>query len=69
VRSQEQLLFSWVRDGVHSERNMRFVPTIVHGVADYVVGLCVIALPFYFGLTSTQRFAFVAMGTLVILSL
>jgi hypothetical protein len=29
---------------------MRFVSTVVHGALDYVVGLSVIGLPFYFGL-------------------
>jgi len=36
---------------------MRFIPTIVHGLADYIVGLIVVGLPFYFGWTGTSRIA------------
>jgi hypothetical protein len=45
---------------------MRFFPTVIHGVADYVVGLVGIASPSYFGLTSFQRFAFSATGMPVV---
>jgi hypothetical protein len=45
---------------------MRFIPTIVHGLADYVVGLVVIALPLYFEWAESPRVAFVALGLLVI---
>ena len=46
---------------------MRFVPTLLHGIADYVVGIGVIGLPFLFGLTGTPRFVFVAMGLFVLI--
>jgi hypothetical protein len=45
---------------------MRFVPTAAHGLADYVVGLIVVGLPFYFGWTGASRFTFVTLGVLVI---
>jgi hypothetical protein len=45
---------------------MRFIPTIVHGLADYVVGLLVIALPFYFGWAGNARVVFAALGCLVV---
>ena len=44
---------------------MRFVPTIVHGVADYFVGLVVVALPFYFGWTGLARASFLTLGLFV----
>jgi hypothetical protein len=44
---------------------MRFIPTTAH-VADYVVGLIVMGLPFQFGWTGASRITFVTMGTLVI---
>jgi hypothetical protein len=45
---------------------MRFIPTTAHGLADYIVGLVVVGLPFYFGWTGTSRIAFVTLGLLVI---
>jgi hypothetical protein len=45
---------------------MRFIPTTAHGLADYIVGLVVVGLPFYFGWTGTGRIAFVTLGLLVI---
>jgi hypothetical protein len=45
---------------------MRFIPTTAHGLADYIVGLVVAGLPFYFGWTGTSRIAFVTLGLLVI---
>jgi hypothetical protein len=45
---------------------MRFIPTSVHGLADYIVGLIVVGLPFYYGLTGTSRVAFVTLGLLAI---
>lgn len=46
---------------------MRFVPTLVHGIADYVVGMIVLGLPFYYGLTGSQRMPFVVLGVFVII--
>jgi hypothetical protein len=46
---------------------VRFVPTVVHGIADYVVGLVVIALPFVYGWTGTPRWLFIVLGAVVIL--
>jgi hypothetical protein len=46
---------------------MRFIPTIVHGLADYVVGLIVIALPSYLGWTVNARIVFVTLGLAVII--
>ena len=45
---------------------MRFIPTTAHGLADYIVGLVVVGLPFYFGWIGTGRIAFVTLGLLVI---
>jgi hypothetical protein len=45
---------------------MRFIPTTAHGLADYIVGLIVVGLPFYYGLTGTSRVAFVTLGLFVI---
>ena|ERR1700684_2425828 len=45
---------------------MRFIPTVVHGVADYVVGIVVMALPFYFGWTGASRIAVEALGVFAI---
>jgi hypothetical protein len=41
---------------------MRFIPTAVHGIADYVVGLIVLGLPFYFGWSGAPRALFVLLG-------
>lgn len=45
---------------------MRFVPTLVHGIADYVVGAIVYGLSFYYGWTGKQRTTFVVLGAFVI---
>lgn len=45
---------------------MRFIPTAAHGFADYIVGLVVVCLPFYFGWTGNARLIFIALGLLVI---
>jgi hypothetical protein len=45
---------------------MRFVPTRVHGLLDYFVGLLVIALPFILGFTGAQRWTLVLIGLVVI---
>jgi hypothetical protein len=46
---------------------MRFISRMLHGLADYAVGLIVMVLPFYFGWTGPERAAFVALGAFVIL--
>jgi hypothetical protein len=46
---------------------MRFIPTLLHGIADYAVGLLVMTLPFHFGWTGRERVSFVALGSFVIL--
>ena len=46
---------------------MRFIPTLLHGAADYLVGLTVIGLPFYQGWVGSQRASFVVLGTFVII--
>jgi hypothetical protein len=45
---------------------MRFIPTVAHGVADYLVGVMVMALPFVFGWTGSDRIFFLALGFAVI---
>jgi hypothetical protein len=46
---------------------MRLILTTAHGLADYVVGLIVVGLPFYFVWTGATRVAFVTLGLFVIL--
>lgn len=46
---------------------MRFVPTVVHGAADYIVGLLLACLPVFLGWSAAGRYAFIALGVLVIL--
>jgi hypothetical protein len=45
---------------------MRFIPTTAHGLADYIVGLIVMSLPFLFGWTGATRVTFASLGILVI---
>jgi len=47
--------------------DMRFLPTMIHGVLDYLVGLLVIVLPFALGLQGSQKWTLVVIGILVIL--
>lgn len=46
---------------------MRFISTIVHGVADYLVGLAVIALPFLLGSEGPVKGILIALGIVVLL--
>ena len=46
---------------------MRFIPTRLHGAADYIVGIVVVGLPFYYGWTGPQRAVVAALGVFVIL--
>jgi hypothetical protein len=46
---------------------MRFIPTMLHGVADYLVGILVVGLPLFLGLHDTPRAVLVALGIIVIL--
>jgi hypothetical protein len=45
---------------------MRFVPTQFHGIVDYLVGLLVIGLPYFLGL-SGHRLVLIILGVSVIL--
>lgn len=45
---------------------MRFIPSIAHGLADYLVGLAVVSMPFHFGWTGTVRIVFVTLGIIVV---
>jgi hypothetical protein len=45
---------------------MRFVPTIVNGIADYVVGAIVLGLPFFYGWTGVPWATLTALGAIVI---
>ena len=40
---------------------------MIHGMADYVVGLIVIGLPIFYGWTGAQRWTLMALGVFVIL--
>ena len=46
---------------------MRFIPTKIHGIADYVVALIVIGLPFVYGWTGAQRWTLIALGVFAVL--
>ncbi|RCS24503.1 hypothetical protein DUT91_09575 [Phyllobacterium salinisoli] len=46
---------------------MRFIPTVFHGIADYVVGVLVIALPFLLALEGNVRGITIALGAFVLL--
>lgn len=46
---------------------MRFIPTLAHGVADYLVGLLVISLPFLLHLDGTAQTIVIALGAVVLL--
>lgn len=45
---------------------MRFIPTKIHGVADYIVGLLVIGLPYFFNLEGARVWFFTVSGTAAI---
>lgn len=45
---------------------MRFLPTMLHGILDYIVGLVTIGLPFVLGLQGSQRWTLIALGVAVI---
>jgi hypothetical protein len=45
---------------------MRFIPTMFHGIADYLVGLIVMSLPFFLDLAGTPRMVLIALGIIVI---
>jgi hypothetical protein len=46
---------------------MRVLPTMFHGILDYIVGLVTIALPFMLGLQGSQRAVLIILGAIVIL--
>lgn len=46
---------------------MRFIPTVIHGVLDYLVGLMVIGLPFAVGIHGPALIALVASGSFAII--
>jgi hypothetical protein len=46
---------------------MRFIPTLLHGAADYLVELTVIGLPFYQGGSVRTGASFVVLGTFEII--
>lgn len=45
---------------------MRFIPTTVHGFADYLVGVFVTALPFLLGEQGAVRITLIALGVVVL---
>lgn len=48
---------------------MRFIPTIAHRLADYLVGLIVIAMPIYFAWTGSARIFFMTLGAVICYSM
>ena len=46
---------------------MRFIPTRIHGLADYLVGLVVMMLPFFYDFRGTPQFVLVLLGGLLLL--
>lgn len=55
-----------MRRSYRTENTMRFILTIAHGFADYLVGLIVMAMPAYFAWTGSARIFFMALGVVVI---
>jgi len=49
-----------------AEEIVRFIPTMLHGAADYIVGLITISLPFYLGLEGKPRTVLVVLGIVAI---
>jgi hypothetical protein len=45
---------------------MRFIPTALHGIVDYVVGLVLAGLPLYLGWPARAQATFIAIGLVVI---
>jgi hypothetical protein len=45
---------------------MRVLPTVFHGILDYIVGLVTIGLPFMLGLQGAQRAVLIILGAVVI---
>lgn len=45
---------------------MRFIPTRLHGIVDYLVGLVMMGLPYVLGLDGTPQIALVILGVVVI---
>jgi hypothetical protein len=45
---------------------MRFIPTALHGVVDYIVGLFLAGLPLYLGWPARAQATFIAIGLVVI---
>ncbi|MCK1404425.1 hypothetical protein [Bradyrhizobium sp. 76] len=41
---------------------MRFLPTVMHGVADYVVALVVLGLPYIYGMHGTSKAFLLVLG-------
>src|SRR3954471_6371500 len=41
---------------------MRLLSTSVHGIADYMVGLVVLLLPYFYGMHSTPRIVLLLLG-------
>lgn len=46
---------------------MRFIPTVMHGIADYIVGLVTIGLPFYLDINGMPGAVVTAMGVIVLI--
>lgn len=46
---------------------MRLIPTTIHGFADYLVGVIVIALPFLLGEEGAVRITLIALGVFVLI--
>lgn len=46
---------------------MRFIPTAIHGAADYIVGLLLACLPLLLGWSGAGRHVFVGMALFVII--
>ena len=52
---------------LEENRQLRIVPTWLHGIVDYLVSVVVIALPFGFGWQGGARGVYVALGCIGIL--
>jgi len=66
---EEPLTFPVVCNVVNAQGGigMRFIPTRLHGLIDYVVGLIVIGLPYFLGFGDIHQLVLIVLGVAVLL--
>jgi hypothetical protein len=55
------------RGGSKGESWLRFIPTYIHGIADYIVALFVCGVPFVYGMAGPAQLLLAALGLAAIL--